>query len=286
MKKIAILLAVLMLLGLVACAAKESGTSTEAAPASSEPVSTKTPETKPVDTEPAETEAPETEPVETEASETDPVETKAPDSEITPAALEAAIAAALGEGYGSTVDVPEDEVWSCALGYLDLDQISDYVAKQALIPSLDMDSVVIVRCKDAAYADEAVQRFNESFAQTMSYIRMYPFGVAKVEGARLYQAGDIVMYIIGGASAEADASAEDEQLLADAEYAKIDEAIKSVLGYLPENLAVIPEAGTEGGGFGGVGGFGGFGDYDGGDYDGGDFESEYEDNGDTPVVGG
>ena len=67
------------------------------------------------------------------------------------------------------------------------------------------------------------------------------FGTAKVMNARIYQSGDYVLYIIAGASYDGEDS-EAENKLAVSEYAKIDETLKSVLGTLPENLAVVPEA--------------------------------------------
>lgn len=158
----------------------------------------------------------------------------------TPEEIEAAIAKALGDGYLATMDVPEDEMWASAISRLDLTKVKTYVAKQAENVSLDMDSVVIAECEDG-YADEAVKLLNESLAQTVDYIRQYPFGVAKVEGARLYKAGNTVMLIIAGASADENATAEDEAKLAAAEYEKIDNALKALFGSLPENLAVIPE---------------------------------------------
>lgn len=164
-----------------------------------------------------------------------------------PTEIEAAIAKALGDGYLATVDVPEDEIQTSALGGLDMEKVDGYIIKQAVIPSVDLDTVVIVNCK-AGYADEAVKCLNESYANTISYIRQYPFGVAKVEGARLYKIGDTVIYVIAGASAEEGSSAEEEAKLAADEYDKIDAAIKEVCGILPENLAVIPEdSGNTGG---------------------------------------
>lgn len=162
------------------------------------------------------------------------------DKEATPAEIEAAIAKALGDGYLATVEVPEEEILISALGRLDMEKVESYIVKQAVITSVDLDTVVIVKCKDG-YADEAVQGFNDAYAQTISYIRQYPFGVAKVEGARLYQIDDTVIYVIAGASAKEGTSAEDEAKLAVSEYEKIDTAIKEICGVLPENLAVIPE---------------------------------------------
>lgn len=82
---------------------------------------------------------------------------------------------------------------------------------------------------------------HESYAQTLSYSRLYSFSVAKVEGARLYKFGDTVIFVIGGALAENGASAEDKAKLAASEYEKIDSAIKELFGTLPENLAVVTE---------------------------------------------
>ena len=66
--------------------------------------------------------------------------------------------------------------------------------------------------------------------------------------ARIYQSGDYVVYIIAGASYDGEDS-EAEAKLAAAEYAKIDEAVKSVFGTLPNNSAVVPE---DNGGSGGL----------------------------------
>lgn len=174
---------------------------------------------------------PKTEP----SSKTDVIKT-----DVTPEAIEQAIAKALGEGYLPTVNVPKEELFSSAIGRLDLEKIESYVAKQAAVASVNLDCVAIAKCK-TGYADEAVKLFNEYYAQMISYIRQYPFGVAKVEGARLYKVGDTVIFVIAGADVGENASAEDEAKLAAAEYAKVDEAIKSVCGAVPENLAVITE---------------------------------------------
>lgn len=157
----------------------------------------------------------------------------------TPAEIEAAIAKALGEGYLATVDVPEEELFTSAIGRLDLTKVKTYVAKQAVIPSVDLDSVVIAECEEG-YVDEAVALLNESYAQTIDYIRQYPFGVAKVEGARLYKVGNTVMLIIAGASYDGE-DGEAEAKLAAKEYEKVDAALKDLFGSLPENLAVVPK---------------------------------------------
>lgn len=160
--------------------------------------------------------------------------------EATPADIEAAIAKALGDGYLATVEVPKEDIMMTVLGRLDMEQVESYLVKQAVVTSVDLDTVVIAKCKEG-YGDEAVKAFNDAYAQTISYIRQYPFGVAKVEGARLYKIGDTVIYVIAGASADEGTSDEDAAKLSAGEYEKIDAAIKNVCGALPENLAVIPE---------------------------------------------
>ncbi len=161
--------------------------------------------------------------------------------DLIPAQIEAAIAKAIGEGYNATVDVPEEELYSCALRDADLGKLESYVARQSAVPSVYQDSVVIAKCADAAYADELVPQFNDYFNQVLSYNGMYPMEPHKIAGTRIYKAGSIVMFIIAGASP--DEGMDDAQMaaLAESEYEKIDGAIKELLGYLPENLAVEKE---------------------------------------------
>lgn len=135
---------------------------------------------------------------------------------------------------------------SC-IGWLDFSQIDEYVVKQPLIYA--QDSVGIVKCKEG-YADEAAEMLNQRFAQSISYIRQYPFDMAKVEGTRIYKVGDTVMYITAGASEEEGMSAEEAAKLADSEYEKIDNAIKELYDTVPENLAVMPENSESNGGGG------------------------------------
>lgn len=166
-------------------------------------------------------------------------ETEAPLKAATPAEIEAAVAAALGDGCLATVDVPEEELFTSPLGDLDLSRVKSYVAKQSEVVSVDVDTIVIAECEDG-YADEAVAKLNEAYGRILSYIRQYPFGVAKVEGARLYKVGSTVMLIIAGASYDGEDS-EAEARLANEEYQKIDEALKGLFGSLPQNLIQIPE---------------------------------------------
>ena len=184
---------------------------------------------------------------ETKAPETDTPETQAPETQApvpaeipTPAEIEAAIAAALGEGDKATVDVSEDEFFMSPIGWLDQEKVKSYVAKQALVSAVDMDTIVVAECEEG-YADEAVDLLNQSYAQTVSYVSQYPFGVAKVQNARLYKVGNTVMLIIAGASPDEDMDAEAEAKLAVDEYAKIDAALEKLFGFVPENLAVISE---------------------------------------------
>ncbi|MCM1166577.1 MAG: DUF4358 domain-containing protein [Lachnospiraceae bacterium] len=177
-------------------------------------------------------------------------DSKTSDSAVTktpePKEAEAAIAKALGDGYYCTVDVPDDEVNLSCLGRLDLTKVESYIVKQTTVPSVQLDCVAVVKCK-SGYADEAVNALNEYYAQTIGYIRQYPFDVAKVEGARIFKSGDVVMYIVAGASADESASEEEAAKLA-AEYKKVDAAVKELFGTLPENLAVIPEDSGDNGG--------------------------------------
>lgn len=155
--------------------------------------------------------------------------------EQSPAEIEAAIADALGKGYNSTDDMPESRLLNNITG-LDLDKLESYVAKETKLQS--HDTVIIVKCKEASYAGELVDIFNGYLDTLVDEIRDYPVGVAKVENTRIFKAGDTVMFIIGGAGAPTE---EQEAEMALSEYKKIDNAIKNLLGYVPENLAVIKD---------------------------------------------
>lgn len=113
------------------------------------------------------------------------------------------------------------------------------MAKQNAISAVNLDTVIILETEDG-YADTAVELLNESYSVSVSYIRQYAFGVGKVMNARIYKEGNYVMYILAGANYEGnDAEKEDE--FAVSEYKKIDDALNSIFGEIPENLAVIPE---------------------------------------------
>lgn len=159
-------------------------------------------------------------------------------SEITPASIEKAIADAVGsENYLCDTDI--EESWLKNSFGLDLSKVKSYVAKQNAISAVNLDTVIILETEDG-YADTAVELLNESYSGAVSYIRQYAFGVGKVMNARIYKEGNYVIYILAGASYEEnDAEKEDE--FAVSEYKKIDDALNSIFGEIPENLAVIPE---------------------------------------------
>ena len=159
-------------------------------------------------------------------------------SEITPASIEKAIADAVGsENYLCDTDI--EESWLKNSFGLDLSKVRSYVAKQNAISAVNLDTVIILETEDG-YADTAVELLNESYSGAVSYIRQYAFGVGKVMNARIYKEGNYVMYILAGANYEGnDAEKEDE--FAVSEYKKIDDALNSIFGEIPENLAVIPE---------------------------------------------
>lgn len=159
-------------------------------------------------------------------------------SEITPASIEKAIADAVGsENYLCDTDI--EESWLKNSFGLDLSKVKSYVAKQNAISAINLDTVIILETEDG-YADTAVELLNESYSGAVSYIRQYAFGVGKVMNARIYKEGNYVMYILAGANYEGnDAEKEDE--FAVSEYKKIDDALNSIFGEIPENLAVIPE---------------------------------------------
>ena len=167
------------------------------------------------------------------------------DTDLTPAAVEQAIADAIGEGnYLCDTEIDANTLG----GYygLDMSQIEAFVAKQNAINSINPDTVIVLKVKDG-YGDKAFECLNTALSQMVSYIRQYPFGVAKVEGTRIFASGNYVMYILAGASYDGEDS-DGEVKLADAEYAKIDAAVKTLFGTLPVNLAEIPEDSASGGG--------------------------------------
>ena len=161
-----------------------------------------------------------------------------PDSGITPASIEKAIADAIGsDNY--LCDTDSDLEWYKNAYGLDLSKVKSYVSKQNSVSAVNLDTVVILEVEDG-YADTVVGILNDAYAQVVSYIRQYAFGVGKVLNARIYREGNYVMYILAGASYDGD-DAEKEDELAVSEYAKIDAALKEIFGETPKNLAVVPE---------------------------------------------
>lgn len=159
--------------------------------------------------------------------------------------IEKKIADAIGDNYLCDTDFEED--WFKNYYGFDMSQIDEYVAKQNSIAAVNPDTVIVLKVKDG-YADTAVDLLNTAYAQQVSYIRQYPFGVQKVMNARIFKNGNYVIYALAGASYDGE-DAEEELKLAETEYAKIDAAVESVFGSVPENLAIIPEDDGNSGGF-------------------------------------
>lgn len=152
--------------------------------------------------------------------------------------IESAIVQAIGE-ENYLCDVEKDKTMLFARLELDESKIVDYIAKENSISSVNMDQLMIFKVADG-YADTVVDKINSDFEQTVSYVRQYPFGVAKVLNARLYKSGNYVVFVLAEAEYDGEDS-EAEEKLAGEEYAKIDKAIEGIFGTLPENLLVIPE---------------------------------------------
>ena len=159
----------------------------------------------------------------------------------TAAEIEAVIARVIGDGYNATVDVPMEEMYSCALADADFTKIDNYVAKLTLVPSVQQDQVVIAIAKDAAYAEELVKLYNKEYERATCYAKQYPMEPHKLCRARIYTVGNTVMYLIAGRSPEEGMDDTACIELAEAEYKKIDDMIRDLYGYLPENLLVEPE---------------------------------------------
>lgn len=134
------------------------------------------------------------------------------------------------------------------LNYFNLDKskIEDYVAYEAAVASVNLDQVIILKCKDG-YAEEAVKGFNGGYAQVVSYVRQYPFGVDKVLNARIFTNGNYVAYILAGTPDDGTIPEEKLPEIAKSDYAKIDTAWTELFGSA-ENKAVVPEDDGQNGG--------------------------------------
>lgn len=161
-----------------------------------------------------------------------------------PAEIEKKLKAALDKNYHCDVDKVKDDL----SGYwgLDLSQIEAYVAKENTIAAVNPDLVIILKVKDG-YADKAVEALNTGFAQTVDYIRQYPFGTEKVLNGRIFKNGNYVALIIAGQTAEENTTAEQEAKMAEADYKIIDGVWKELFGEA-KNLAVVPEDNGNNGG--------------------------------------
>ena len=155
-----------------------------------------------------------------------------------PEQIEAAVANALGDGYSHIQPISEEELTLSIFNGLDLSKVESYVAKQTSQPENKRDMIAVFKSKHS-YANQLVEILNSHYAQVVSNTMQNRYDVLKVNGTRIYRIGDTVMFILAGASPEDGASTDEEAALAEAEYAKIDGAIKKLFGYIPENLAEI-----------------------------------------------
>lgn len=171
-----------------------------------------------------------------------------PETTINVAAIEKTIADAVGaDNYLCNTDIEEN--WLKNYYGFDMSKIEEFIAKQNAISSVNLDTVLVLKVSDD-YVDTAVELLNQSYDQTVGYIRQYAFGVSKVLNARIYKEGNYVMFILAGASYDGE-DAEEEEKLAVSEYAKIDAALAKLFGSTPVNLAVVPEDNVNNGGFNG-----------------------------------
>lgn len=172
---------------------------------------------------------------------------KEPDKVVDKSAAEIneAIKNAWGEdGYGANTEIERD--WLINSFGIDLDKVDDYYAAQNAISSINPDTVIILKVKDG-YAKEAIDALNKVYANAVNYGTLYPFAVAKIMNARLYNEGNYVIYVIGGNAYTGD-SEEEEVKFTIAEYEKVDKALEEIFGKKLENLAIAPEVDNNGGG--------------------------------------
>ena len=226
MKKITVtLITAAMLLTLAGCSQNSSGTSDSSQTSQSTSAADSSTDSKPADDS----------------------DNSGVNADVSASDIEKKIAEALGDGYLCDVDIDAD--WFQNYYGFDMSQIEEYAAKQNTISAANPDTVIVLKVKDG-YADTAAELLNTAFAQQVSYIRQYPFGVQKVMNARIFKNGNYVIYAIAGQSYDGEDS-EEELKLAESEYAKVDSAVESVFGTLPENIAVVPEDDGNSGGFDG-----------------------------------
>ena len=159
---------------------------------------------------------------------------------ITPAKIEKQIKTAIGsKNYYCNTKISEKTLTN-TYG-LNMKKIKSYVAKENSVPSVYMDTVIILKVKKG-YAATAVKKLNKAYAQKVDYIRLYPFDVAKVMNARIYRNGNYVAFVLAGKSPSDDMSTKKAAKLAKSEYKKTDKAWKKVFGKKSKNYAVVPTA--------------------------------------------
>lgn len=225
-----VIMAGLMAVSLSACSANKAVKPEETTGKNTQQTETQT-ETQPETQTQSETTA-------KDESKSDNGDSKNENDDISLSDIEDAIVQAIGE-ENYLCDVEKDKTMLFARLELDESKIVDYIAKENSISSVNMDQLMIFKVADG-YADTVVDEINSDFEQTVSYVRQYPFSVAKVLNARLYKSGNYVIFVLAGASYDGEDS-EAEEKLANEEYDKIDKAIEGVFGTLPENLLVVTE---------------------------------------------
>ena len=227
MKKwIVLLLSALLVVSLVSCGKKPGDTTdNKTTPKPDSNPSTTVPDSKPGDTTPEQTK-PDT---------TDP---EKPDDAKTLDDMVKKLLEAVGEDNFLCTEKQEQEAFFEAMG-LDKDQITSFVAQLSKTPDTIPDRVIILKVKEG-YADTAVEKCNADFAKVVAASKEAGKNTEKTLGGRIYQSGDYVIYVIAGAAYTGE-DATEEAALAKSEYEKLDNAIKELLGDLPENKAAIPE---------------------------------------------
>ncbi|MBO4213845.1 MAG: hypothetical protein IKX99_05175 [Lachnospiraceae bacterium] len=155
----------------------------------------------------------------------------------TPEDIENAIIDAIGaDAYYCDKVIDEEEMGLTIMADIDLTKVEAYIGKQNKVTAVCHDCLVVLQCKDG-YEDEVIPILNVNYSAICGYVRLYPFGTAKVQAARLYKIRNYVIFVIAGKDLDGDASETEVAENVEAEYAKIDEAIKGIFGELPENLA-------------------------------------------------
>ena len=158
----------------------------------------------------------------------------------------ASLKKSLGSSYTSDTAETEDRM----SGYygLDMSKIESWAAESNSSSSLNADCAVILKVKDG-YAKDAAALLQQSFDQTVSYVRMYDMDLQRVLQGRLYISGNYVALIIEGAKPDSNASAEDQAKSAASEAGKVDSAWKAIFGSASNSIVIPAESDSGNNGF-------------------------------------